>query len=275
MSEITQIKAAINIGWLSFKHRRLLSYLKQQAWTKINNSAADIWILGQPDAGKSSLLRLLLDEVKPSQRPPITSFRTETGVLLLGESYAKIAKAAPGQRFIFERTKSEFKKSLSTSNPSTIIYVVDFGYNFENSQGNNRSPSPTVNEELKQHKKEKMRTELDHLAYVSKIIKEVPSTLLGIKNFVIVINKIDLLDSCDLQSAKQYYAATGNSEFSRLLQDLDKHINSKEFGFSLLQCCSWPAHQVFNGLEIKSNFDQIQLHSTRNSLIQALDNILK
>ncbi|UJW79039.1 GTPase [Hydrogenophaga sp. SL48] len=273
--EIAQIKAVFSVGWLAFKQRRLLSYLKQRAWTKLNDAHADIWVLGQPNAGKSSLLRFLLDEVKPSQQPPITSYRTETGILLLGESYAKIAKIAPGQQFIFERIKDDFKKSLSANSPSTIVYVVDFGYNFENPRQPNNIPNNFANISLQQYRNDRIKSESSHFAYFTSIIKEVPSTLLKIRNIVIVINKIDLFQTGELISATQYYAENGQSEFSRLLRELIKHINSRELGCTTLQSCSWPMHQAYNGIIIKSTFDQIQHHATRVHLTSALDNILR
>lgn len=275
MTDIAQIKTAVSIAWLAFKQRRLASYIKQQVWAKLDDTYADVWILGQPNSGKSSLLHLLLDEIKPSQKLPVSSFRIETGILLLGQSYAKIAKVAPGQDYIFERIKEDFKKSLSTKNASTIVYVVDYGYNFADPQIQSNASIQSQGTTLAQHRSSRMQSEIDHLEYFIKKIKEVPPSLLKIKDFIVLINKIDLFAAGELNTALTYYDISSNNNFTIHLKNLKNYLSSHKLGFTTLTTCSWPVHQKFNGVTIPTKFDQAQHHSESSRFIRSLDNILR
>lgn len=264
-------------AWKAFLHRRLLSYIKHTAYSKISNSHADIWILGRPNSGKSSVLICLLDEIKTSSNPPLVSLKIETGILLLGKSYAKTARVAPGQTYVFERFRDDFRNSLSTKNPSTIIFVVDFGFNFNEIHEKPEADldAAKIFTSLTEHREKQLKIEIESLEYFTNQIKSVPAALLSIKNVIILINKIDLFKEEDIQQALEYYTPEGASEFSKAAKSLADHINQKNTGYSVFTLCAWPKHQKFKGFEIKSTFDQVTHSASRTNFIRQLDNLLE
>ncbi|MGV3683094.1 MAG: GTPase [Acidovorax sp.] len=277
MEPSTILKAALESAWKAFLYRRFFSYIKNKAYSKISNSRADIWILGRPNVGKSSILKCLLDEIKTSSNPPPVSLKIETGVLLLGKSYAKTVRVAPGQTYVFERFKEEFTKSFSTQNPSTVVFVVDFGHNFSEVHGTpaNGSPTPEFAESLKEHKEKQIKIESEHIDYIIKQIKNIPAALLSIKNIVIIINKIDLFERENIEQAIDYYDPLGNSDFSKKIKLLASHLNRNDIGYSIFTLCAWPRHQNFKGIEIRSTFDHAAHSASRSNFIKQFDNMLE
>ncbi len=229
----------IRVPITAYKYRTTIQKWWKKALAYANVGDTNIVVLGRPSVGKSVMMAYLYRESNDlSWKMPLPSKDVEVGTLTLG-NWTKLIRVIPGQD-LTQRYKGINEAFNKHQQLEGVIYVADWGYTDVWDTSQKEQFIEKGIDSVEKLRAYNLADELEDFKFICKKIQEAFAIGKAPKWLLIVVNKADLFfDKNELDAAQAYYHPKGDSEFSKITQQLIEQVGEQRLKCACLPLCSY------------------------------------
>ncbi len=243
----------IKVPITAYKYRTLIQKWWKKSLAYANLGDTNIVVLGRPSVGKSVMMAYLYRESNDlSWKLPLASKDVETGTLTLGD-WTKLIRVVPGQD-LTKRYKGINEAFNQHQQLEGVIYVANWGYTDVWNVTQKEQMIENGVDNIEKLRITNLAGELEDFKFICKKIQETFAIGKAPKWLAIVVNKADLFfDKNELDTAQAYYHPKGDSDFSKIIQQLMEQVGEQRLKCACIPLCSYEKDLEWNGDTVKTN----------------------
>jgi hypothetical protein len=247
---VNWVNPTMTMAGFAVKNHKELGGIVTAVWNRLTKTPTELAITGTEGVGKSVLLDNLTGKAfEQGYTKPRKSQREEQGAV---QSKQRIrASVVPGQ-LSSPRYESLDELFGGQKQVDGVIHVVSAGLPLIREDAHRQQLVDHQVTTIREYRSYHRGVELNDLKETCDKIRTAHRRYHSPKWLIVAVDKIDLFHDKVLEE-QQYYSPHHDSEFTRILNDLQNNVGKDNFRWTAVPVCGWPEDFEWNGEVLPSH----------------------